>query len=65
MEKIVNECVGCPPELGCLGNSCPNRNILVHECDKCHEYIEEEVFEVDGEEVCEDCLKKMFFKLKY
>jgi formylmethanofuran dehydrogenase subunit E len=33
----------------------------VHYCDKCHEeIIDDEIYEVDGEELCEECLKDMF-----
>ena len=27
MIKYENECVGCPPERGCLGSSCPYMNV--------------------------------------
>ena len=27
MLKHVDECVGCPPEKGCLGSEGPNRNV--------------------------------------
>ena len=27
MIKYEDECVGCPPERGCLGSVCPNRNV--------------------------------------
>ena len=59
MTKYENECVGCPPEMGCLGNSCPNRNVKHLYCDKCGEDCEE-LYLYDKEELCEDCLKKQF-----
>ena len=34
-----NECVGCPPNMGCLGAGCPNRNVLHIECDECGEEV--------------------------
>jgi formylmethanofuran dehydrogenase subunit E len=35
----------------------------VHYCDKCgYEIPDGEIYEVDGEELCEDCLKEMFRK---
>ena len=27
MIKYYDECVGCPAELGCIGNGCPYLNI--------------------------------------
>lgn len=59
MIKIENHCVDCG--LPCLGRACPNREVEVHYCDKCGEEVEES-FEVDGEELCEDCLKDLFRK---
>ena len=59
MVKIENQCVGC--DLPCMGESCINRNVEVHYCDKCGEELDE-IFEVDGEELCEECLKDMFRK---
>lgn len=60
MEKTVNECVGCR-DLGkpCLGSACPNRNILKFFCDRCGIEMTD-IYDVDGEELCEDCLKEMF-----
>lgn len=63
MTKYRNECVGCPPELGCLGNSCPNRNIPYLVCDKCGEEAEK-LYKVDDKEVCEDCLLDMFERIE-
>ena len=59
MVKIENHCVDCG--LPCLGKACPNREVEVHYCDKCGEELED-IFEVDGEELCEECLKDMFMK---
>lgn len=56
MIKYENECVGCPPEMGCMGDSCPNRDVQHLYCDRCGEDCEE-LFIFDGEELCEDCLK--------
>ena len=64
MIRYENECVGCPPEMGCLGSSCPNRNVPHRYCDKCGEEIyEDEIYDVEGEELCLDCLCKMFKKV--
>ena len=63
MLKIEDRCCGCAaPGYPCEGNSCPNKNVRVYYCDKCGEEITDEVYEVDGEDLCEDCLKKMFLK---
>jgi hypothetical protein len=62
MVQIENHCVGCAvPSYPCMGESCPRRNVEVHYCDRCNEEIEE-VFLVDGEELCEECLKNEFRK---
>ena len=58
MRKYENDCVGCPPEMGCLGSSCSNRNALHIYCDKCHIEVDfDGLYEYDGDELCEDCLK--------
>jgi hypothetical protein len=62
MIRYENQCVGCPTEKGCLGSACPNRSVEVYYCDKCNEEIYEDVYEVDGKEFCEECLKDMFRK---
>jgi hypothetical protein len=43
----------------CRGESCSLRRVPHYYCDKCKENVEE-LYEVDGEELCEDCLKDMF-----
>lgn len=61
MVKIENHCCDCAvPGYPCLGTACSLRNVEVHYCDKCGEEIEDDIYEVDGEELCEDCLKEMF-----
>ena len=63
MKKIENHCVGCPPNMGCKGSACPHRNVEVIYCDSCGEELWlDEVYEVDGEDLCEDCLKDRFRK---
>lgn len=56
MRKYENECVGCPTEMGCLGSSCPYRNVPRDYCDYCGE--EGATYRIDGEDYCEDCAKE-------
>ena len=49
-----NECVGCPPEMGCLGSSCPNINVEHIVCDICGE--ETKLYHYDGQEICAECI---------
>lgn len=62
MVRIEDDCVGCR-DLGlyCMGSSCPNRNVKHFYCDRC-KCESEELYDVSGDEVCEDCLPKMFSK---
>ena len=62
MIKCENECVGCPKEMGCMGDSCPNRNVKHLYCDKCGDDVEE-LYNFLGEELCEECLLKAFEKI--
>lgn len=59
MVRIENDCVGCG-RLPCLGDSCPYSNVEHRYCDKCDEEIGKEYYDVDGEELCEECLKERF-----
>ena len=62
MFRIEDHCCGCAvPSYPCAGNACPNKNVKVYYCDHCGEELDE-VYEVDGEDLCEECLKKMFRK---
>ena len=58
MKKIENECVGCPPEMPCLGNRCKYRNVVRFYCDRCKE--ENKLYHYGDEELCEECLLKEF-----
>lgn len=62
MIKYEDECVGCPPEMGCIGEACIYRNVKHLYCDKCEEDCEE-LYVCDGKELCEDCLKRQFDKI--
>lgn len=62
MKKIVNECCGCAvPGYPC-NPTCTLKAVEHFYCDKCREELEE-VYEVDGEELCQDCLKERFRKV--
>ena len=61
-KEYINECVGCPPEMECLGEACPNRNVLHYYCDECD--AEEELYYYDDKELCIDCIKDMLEKVK-
>lgn len=58
MRIIENDCVGCPPDLGCIGDQCPYRNAVHYYCDICGD---DAVYILDDEELCEDCVKKCIF----
>ena len=64
MLKVEDRCCGCDaPGYPCIGNSCPNRRVEVCYCDHCDAEIDfDGVYSVDGEDLCEDCLKRMFKK---
>lgn len=62
-----DECVCCPTEMGCLGNSCPNRNVPHYYCDgeDCGEEFEpSELYDFDGSMLCKDCLASKFKTVK-
>lgn len=46
----------------CMGSGCPNKNVEVYYCDKCGKEIDGDVYEVDGDDVCEMCLHEKFRK---
>ena len=56
--RYEDQCVGCPPEKGCLGHACPNMHIPVWYCDECGEE-DVDLYEVDEEEVCAKCALQM------
>lgn len=64
MVRIENHCCDCAtPGYPCRGSVCPLTHVEVHYCDKCDPKCRhplEEIYDVDGEELCEECLKDMF-----
>ncbi len=60
--RIENHCCDCAvPAYPCLGETCPRRRVKVHYCDRCQEELDA-IYDVDGEELCEECLKEMFLR---
>lgn len=55
MRKRENECVGCPPERGCLGSACPHRDVLHIYCDACGDEGPD-IYTYDGRDYCAECL---------
>ena len=67
---IIHEsgCVGCPKEMGCLGDSCPNRNVTIYTCDDCENEVSlgyEDLYEYDGKQLCLGCLLEEVGATKY
>lgn len=63
MKEYTNECVGCPPEMGCLSNRCPHMNVPHLYCDECMEEVEE-LYEFEGDELCIECIKDRLVKIE-
>lgn len=63
MITYENECVGCPKEMGCLGDSCPNRNVPRLYCDNCKDEVDA-LYYWDGQELCIDCIIKDLEKVE-
>ena len=60
MVRYEDHCCDCATgSYHCLGSLCSLRNVEVHYCDHCGEELDE-IYDVDGEELCEECLKEMF-----
>ena len=62
MKQIENECVGCPSEIGCLGNSCRYMNVVRYYCDKCGD--ETDLYHFEGQELCINCIEKLLDKVE-
>jgi hypothetical protein len=54
MKIIEDGCVGCPPEIGCLGSACRYKNEIHFYCDKC--LNETTLFFFGDSELCADCV---------
>lgn len=64
MIKIENECVGCPPDMGCLGTSCSYLDVPRFYCDDCG-YEVDKLYHYDGQELCIDCIEKRLEEVEY
>jgi len=53
MIEFEDYCVGCPPEMGCIGDQCPHKNVPVIYCDNCSDYAD---YTYEGCDYCEACL---------
>lgn len=54
-----DECVGCPPEMGCLGNACPYKNVIHLACDECGDDVDALYYSnLDDRQLCENCIIK-------
>lgn len=63
MKCIEDRCCDCAtPGYPCIGSACHNRNVTVYYCDVCGEEIGGDVYEVEDEHLCEDCLHERFRK---
>lgn len=63
---IENGCVGCPPEMGCLGSACPHKEEKHYFCDgkNCkEEFKPSELYHYHGEIFCASCLLEQFEKV--
>lgn len=56
MLKYENECVSCPPEMGCIGSACPYRNVPRWYCDECEAECDREDLRILGDkQLCWNC----------
>lgn len=61
--RYENECVGCPPDMGCLGVACPNRRVPHLYCDKCKQEVDD-LYDYDDKQICLDCIVKQLKKIE-
>lgn len=56
--RYENQCVDCPPEIGCLGPHCPKREVEIYVCDRCGAEAEELFISDSYEDICWSCLQE-------
>lgn len=57
-------CVGCPTEMGCLGEFCPYCWEYHIYCDSCGREVDE-VTRIDDTDYCEECAKSIITRIDY
>ena len=63
MLRVENHCCDCTvPAYPCRGDLCPLTRVEVHYCDSCGSELDA-IYDVDGDEMCEDCLKDLFRRI--
>lgn len=64
MAKVIeNHCCDCAvPGHPCDGECCSLRRVEVWYCDECGDDICGDIYNVDDEDLCEECLKEKFRK---
>lgn len=66
MIEYRDECIGCAsPGYPCRGSNCPYQDMKVLICDRCDTEYCEELYEVDGEQICRECLLEAFPKITF
>lgn len=63
MVRFEDECVGCPPEIGCIGDDCPYRNVPRFYCDECEE--ENQLYWFDEQQLCLGCIEARLERVEY
>ena len=63
MKIKVDECVGCPPEMGCLGKHCPKKNMYKEVCDDCREG-DEQLYHFEDRVLCINCIEVKLKKVE-
>ena len=57
MVTYESQCVGCPAEMGCIGDYCQYKHVPVLTCDECNEEVEELYeWDCDNDQRCLDCM---------
>lgn len=55
MITYENDCVSCPPEMGCYGSACKLRRVMHKYCDACGADTDE-LYQYGRRQLCESCL---------
>lgn len=62
MIQYEDDCVGCPPEMGCMGSACPYQNTKHLYCDCCGDETDV-LYEFNEEQLCEYCVLDKLHKI--